>query len=260
MTNSTEADTAKVERLFRHAQSAANTGLAAAAPDSIPLTELGHSQAQILSDHIASPPDLIISSPFERAIHTALPSANRYPQVPMEIWAVEEFTYLSPSRLAGTTQADRRPMVDAYWTEGDQAAIDGPGAESFIELLRRAKLMLDQLAASSASNILVFSHGQFIRAVAWFIRHREAAGTPENMRLFRELDTKDPLPNCAGYDLELRDGRWEVMHQIAQDGEVKFIDEFCTDQRMAPIPPGVMTRERREILSGIRSAKDDFTE
>lgn len=133
-------------------------------------------------------------------------------------------------------------MVDAYWNDGDQAAIDGPGAESFIELLKRAKVMLDRLAACTADNIMVFSHGQFIRAVAWFIRHGEAAGTPENMRLFRELDTKDPLPNCAGYDLELRDGRWEVVHQIAQDGEVKFIDKFCTDQGMAPIPLTVMTR------------------
>lgn len=151
-------------------------------------------------------------------------------------------------------------MADAYWNEGEQAAIDGPGAESFIELLGRAKVMLDRLASSLADNILVFSHGQFTRAVAWFIRHGQDAGTPENMRLFRELDTKDPLPNCAGYDLELRDGRWEVVHQIAQDGEVKFIDEFCTDHRIAPIPPGVTTREQREILSGIRSAKDGFTE
>lgn len=139
-------------------------------------------------------------------------------------------------------------------------SIDGPGAECFFDLLLRAKTMLDQLATSEANTILVFSHGQFIRAAKWFIRHGEAAGTPENMRLFRELDTKDPLPNCAGYDLELRDGRWEVVHQIAQDGEAKFIDEFCTDQGVAPIPTNVMTSERREILSGIRSAKDDFTE
>lgn len=89
MTNSTEAETAKVVRLVRHAQSAANAGLATTSPDSIPLTELGHSQAQILADHIASPPGLIISSPFECAIHTALPLANRYPQMPLEIWAVE---------------------------------------------------------------------------------------------------------------------------------------------------------------------------
>jgi hypothetical protein len=105
---------------------------------------------------------------------------------------------------------------------------------------------------------LVFSHGQFIRAVAWFIRHGEDAGTPENMRLFRELDTKDPLPNCASYDLELRDARWEVKHQVGQDGEVKFIDEFCTDQDVAPIPPTVMTRERRESIAAIRTRSDDI--
>jgi broad specificity phosphatase PhoE len=257
MTDSVKADKAKSVRLIRHGQSAANAGLATTAPDSIPLTELGHSHAQILADHIASAPDLIISSPFERAIHTALPSANRYPRVPLEIWAVEEFTYLSPGRLVGTTQAERKPMVDAYWNDGDQAAIDGPGAESFIEILKRGKMMLDRLAASTADNILVFSHGQFIRAVAWLIHHGEAAGTPENVRLFRELDTKDPLPNCAGYDLELREGRWEVVHQIAQDGEVKFIDEFCTDQGTAPIPLTVMTRERRDLLEAIRTRADD---
>lgn len=166
----------------------------------------------------------------------------------------------SPSRLVGTTQAGRKLIVDAYWNDGDQTAIDGPGAESFIELLRRAKVMLERLAPSTADNILVFSHGQFIRGVAWFIRYGKEAGTAENMRLFRELDTKDPFPNCAGYDLELRDGLWKVVHQVGQDGEMKFIDEFCTDQRMAPIPPGVMTRERREIRNGIRSAKNDFTD
>jgi broad specificity phosphatase PhoE len=148
-------------------------------------------------------------------------------------------------------------MVDAYWNEGDQAAIDGPGAESFIELLKRAKVMLDQLATSTAVNILVFSHGQFIRAVAWFIRHGEDAGTPENMRLFRDLDTKDPLPNCAAYNLELRDGRWGVLHQVGQDGEVKFIDEFCSDQDMAPIPSTVRTREHWYSLKTIRSKPDD---
>ena len=102
MNYSAEADKAKSVRLIRHAQSAANAGLATIAPKSIPLTELGNTQAQILADQIASPPESIISPPFEREIHTALAVANRYPQVPLEIWAVEEFTYLSPSRQVGT--------------------------------------------------------------------------------------------------------------------------------------------------------------
>lgn len=94
--------------------------------------------------------------------------------------------------------------------------------------------------------------------MAWFIRYGEDAGTPENMRLFRQLDTKDPLTNCAGYDLELKHGRWEVLQQVEHDGEVKFTDEFCTDQDMAPIPPTVMTRERRGLLEAIRTKPDDI--
>ncbi|MBD8123676.1 histidine phosphatase family protein [Pseudomonas lutea] len=247
----------KVVRLIRHAESAVSAGLVTTAPDTMPLTDHGRSQAIALAETISVVPDLIVSSPFERAKATALPTANRFGHVPVEIWAVEEFTYPSPGRFAGTTQADRKPMADAYWHLGDMESIDGPGAECFSDLLVRAETMLDRLATSEANTVLVFSHGQFIRAVAWFIRHSEAAGTPENMRLFRELDTKDPLPNCAGYDLELREGRWEVVHQIAQDGEVKFIDEFCTDQGMAPIPLTVMTRGRSDSLEAIRTSADD---
>lgn len=194
---------------------------------------------------MSSSPDLIIASPFERAIDTALPTAHRYPDVPFEIWTVEEFTYLSPGRFAGTTQADRRPMVDAYWNTGDKSLIDGPGAESFVELLERARAMLDQLAQSEANQVVVFSHGQFIRSVAWFIQHGIGAGAPDLMRRFRELDLAEPLVNCAGYEIVLRSGRWMVEHQVIQDGVVKFIDHFCTDQSVGPIPLAPMTREVR---------------
>jgi broad specificity phosphatase PhoE len=119
MADSVEADTVKTVRLIRHAQSAANAGLSTTAPDTIPLTDLGRLQAQALADSMTSVPDLIVASSFERARDTAIPTAKRYPGVPFEIWDVEEFTYLSPERFAGTTQANRRPMVDTYWDAGD---------------------------------------------------------------------------------------------------------------------------------------------
>lgn len=105
---------AKVVRLIRHAESAANAGLVTTAPDTIPLTDHGRSQAIALAETISVVPDLIVSSPFERAKATALPTAHRFGHVPVEIWAVEEFTYLSHGRFAGTTQADRKPRADAY--------------------------------------------------------------------------------------------------------------------------------------------------
>lgn len=248
MTDSVKADTAKVVRLVRHAQSAANAGLSTTAPDTIPLTDLGRLQAQALADSMTSVPDLIVVSSFERARDTAIPTAERYPNVPFEIWDVEEFTYLSPERFAGTTQADRKPMVDSYWSAGDQLLIDGPGAESFVELLERAKTMLDQLAHSDVMSVLIFSHGQFIRAVAWLIKHGDEAGSPDMMRRFRELDVGEVLLNCAGYEIVLKDGQWTVEFQLSQDGVVKFIDRFCTDQSTGPVPLAPMTREVRDFI------------
>jgi broad specificity phosphatase PhoE len=253
-------DMAKLIRLIRHAESAANAGLPTTDPDSIPLTPEGLLQAQALARTITSTPNLIVSSPFERAKATALPTTDLFPGTPFEIWPVHEFTYLSPERLVGTTQSDRKPKADAYWQLGDMRFMDGPGAESFVDLVARAKTMLDRLATSEASNALVFSHGQFIRAVAWFIRHGADAGTPGNMRLFRELDIKEPLPNCASYELELRDGRWKVAHQLGQDGNVKFIDRFCTEQRMTSVPPTALTWEQRDSLKAIRADRDDKAE
>lgn len=244
----------KLVRLIRHAESAANAGLATTSPDSIQLTERGHRQAQKLAATIMSPPDMIISSPFERALATALPTAKRFPHVPLETWSVEEFTYLSPSRFAGTTQSDRKPMAEAYWKAGNSTASDGPGAETFTELLKRAEITLNRLTASKAEHILIFSHGQFIRAVAWLINHGKTAGEPDFMRRFRELEAKEPLMNCAGYELTIRDGDWAVEYQLSQDGQVKFIDEFCTDQSVAPLPQAPLTREVRDAMAS-RSAK-----
>jgi broad specificity phosphatase PhoE len=218
----------KLVRLIRHAQSAANAGLATTAPDSIPLTEKGQVQAQAFAESFTSAPDLVISSPFERAIATALPTAARFPHVPFEFWPVEEFTYLSPNRFAGTTQADRKPHAQSYWENGDAAMIDGPGAESFNHLLARADAMLAKLADHDAQNILVFSHGQFIRAAAWRIKHGAYAGSHDLMREFRAIDVREPLKNCWSYQLVFGDGRWTVECQIDSSGQERFIDEFCT--------------------------------
>ena len=91
----------KLVRLIRHAESAANAGLATTTPDSIPLIEKGQLQVRTLAKSFTSAPYLIISSSFERAVASTLPTAARFPHIPLEFWPVEEFTYLSPNRFAG---------------------------------------------------------------------------------------------------------------------------------------------------------------
>jgi broad specificity phosphatase PhoE len=218
-------------RLIRHAQSAANAGLPTTDPGAIPLTQTGQRQALLLAEAITSSPDLIITSPFLRAMDTALPTAARYPDVPFEVWAVEEFTYLSPNRFAGTTQADRKPHVESYWSNGDAALVDGPGAESFEHLLGRARAMLAALADLSAQDVLVFSHGQFIRAVAWVI-NGVSAGSPSRMREFRAADVSEPLGNCCSYQLVFGGGMWMVERQLDPSAQVALIDGFCTELKL----------------------------
>lgn len=101
---------------YRHGESAANAGAANAGaatsdPALIPLTELGHEQAQALAATINTMPDLLVVSPFLRAQQTAVPLQQRYPQTQVVSWPVQEFTYLSPAKSAGTTAAQRRPRV-----------------------------------------------------------------------------------------------------------------------------------------------------
>jgi hypothetical protein len=54
---------------------------------------------------------------------------------------IEEFTYLSPNRFVGTTQAERKPHAESYWENGDAEFSAGLGGESFNHLLERVDAM-----------------------------------------------------------------------------------------------------------------------
>ena len=116
--------------------------------------------------------------------------------------------------------------------------------------------MLDRLAACTADNITVFSHGQFIRAVAWFIRHGDEAGSPDLMKRFRKLHVGEPLLNCAGYEIVLKNGQWKVEYLLSQGRDVKFIVHFCTDQSTGPVPLAPMTRPVQGFMARSKRGKD----
>lgn len=82
---------------IRHGESAANAGGASSDPALIALTERGKAQAQAIAQSFEAAPELIVMSPFIRAQDTAAPTLRKFPGVPVEVWPVEEFTYLSPA-------------------------------------------------------------------------------------------------------------------------------------------------------------------
>jgi broad specificity phosphatase PhoE len=181
--------------LIRHGQSTSNDQQPTSDPGSSTLTALGRAQAQATLAAFPGPPDLVVVSPFIRAAMTAAPLLAAYPGLACEEWPVQEFTYLAPEKYRGTTMAERRPMVAAYWTRLDPERAD-PGAESFASFVGRVREFLGRLR-SRRGFTAVFTHGQFMRAAIWWALTRPAAAGAREMAQYRAFREAIALPNAA---------------------------------------------------------------
>jgi len=199
-------------RLIRHGQSAANAGQASRDHASIPLTPLGLEQARVIAGSFSKAPDLIVASPFARAHATAQATAATFPGTPFETWAIEEFTYLAPERCVDTTVAQRKGWVDTYWLKSDPAYCDGAGAESFLNFVARAQAFLDLLEQHPAGEIAVFSHGQYLNAVAWLLERRPQVLNGQAMADWRGYEIENHIQNGGGFALShgAGDGLWTL--------------------------------------------------
>ena len=207
-------------RLIRHGESAANAGEASLDHATIPLTPKGVEQSHLMARSLTHAPALIVASPFLRAQATAKATIAAFPSTPLETWLIQEFTYLEPARCTNTTVPQRRAWVEAYWSRSDPAFTDGPGAETFLDFIFRAQSFLDQLAEHLAQDIAVFSHGQFINAVAWLIGRKPQQIDGQAMSAWRKFEITIHVPNCCGYKLSKHpdDVAWKVGSQVALDG------------------------------------------
>ncbi|MCP2340975.1 histidine phosphatase family protein [Actinomadura rupiterrae] len=184
--------------LIRHGESESNAGLPTNGPGAAPLTALGRRQAERVAAMIPSAPSLIVSSTFVRARETALPARRRFPDVPYEEWPVQEFTYLGSLHGPNTTAEQRRPYSKSYWDRSDPALVDGGDGESFQDLITRARLMLDTLAARPERGLItVFTHGLFMRAAMWTLLTGITKPTSEQMRQFRHFIETSATPNAT---------------------------------------------------------------
>ena len=152
--------------LIRHAESVSNAGEKSLTHAGIELSDVGKLQAQSLADKIDFVPDLIVTSSYVRTQQTAEPLIKKFPQAIVEEWPVQEFSILDARRCRNTTQAERRPWVMEYYARNDVDYVDGEGAESFNMLLARVDVMFLRLGKiSSDKKVLIFTHGNFMRAV-----------------------------------------------------------------------------------------------
>lgn len=213
----------KLVRLIRHGESAANAGAPTQDHASIPLTEHGVDQARRVVLSFTKAPDLIVTSPFSRALATAQLTASAFPSVSVETWPIQEFTYLEPARCVNTSVAQRRDWVREYWNQANPSFVDGDGAESFLEFVSRAQAFLGQLAAHPAKDIVVVSHGQFINAVAWLIERQPTEIDSRAMVDWREYEVANHVENCGGYQLmyEQSDSGWRFTSRDAEGAALR---------------------------------------
>lgn len=192
----------KTIRFIRHAESAANAGLPTTDPGEIPITEEGRTAAERAALEYNGPaPELIVVSPYLRAGQTAEPLIARFPGASVErTWPVQEFTYISRDRCVGTTYADRKPMVQAYWDKAATGYVDGPQTESFEEFIARVAGTLARVRQRAEENIVVVCHGIFMQAAEFYQDRNEDPATPESMRRFCSYMLDFRVPNLGCID------------------------------------------------------------
>lgn len=166
--------------IIRHAESLANKGERTERHDTIPLTDAGKQQAINLVDAIEITPHLIVVSPFTRTAETAKPFVQKFSDVPVETWEVEEFTYLNPDNFNGTTREERKEAVSLYWNRGDIYYRDADNVESYLTFFHRIERFLQKISARKEENIIVFSHGNFIYALKEYLLLKEKGFSVED--------------------------------------------------------------------------------
>jgi len=201
----------KTAHFIRHAQSLSNADKNIKSDDfasaTVPLSKNGIKQAKEFADDFFLPPDLIITSPYERTKQTAAPLIKKFPGVPVEEWPIQEFTYLSLDRCNGTTILERKPWVDEYWARGDEFYNDGDGAESWMDLLSRASDVIDEIKLRKERFIVLFSHEYFIAMVKYILNtcNDEFDPTPRNIKDFRQYFLSNRVPNASKVEFTFND-------------------------------------------------------
>lgn len=199
---------------IRHAESEANAGLPTSSPDKISLTAKGLEQAEALTDLLSEKPDLIITSKYIRTQQTAGPTINKFSDVPVEVWPLHEYDFLSPAQCIDTTVDQRKPWVQEYWNRCEAIHIHGQGAESFFEFKSRVINCIKMLENNHNNFIVVFAHGHVIRAIWQYFITMSNIIDDTAMQYFRDKMAHLPVANTGIFKAAYSGKKWIVVDPI----------------------------------------------
>ncbi len=165
----------------------------------IPLNETGRQQAEQTKKLIESMRvdfDRVIASPLGRAVETVRivtglddPDIIREPRLKeMDFGILDGTRFDEPLPEAGTLFSD------------PESYIPPEGAESFQDMAERVGSFLDEIrGAGEDENILIGTHGGTIRCMLVCIGYMKLSEIWEY-----------PIGNCSVYEVELKDGKWQL--------------------------------------------------
>lgn len=199
----------KTITFVRHGQSTANAGGLTMAHDAIPLTTLGHRQAQALAVALQVTPTRIVVSGYSRTHDTARPFCDKVGMAPQVEPLLNEFSTIDPALMQGMDGKQRAPMADAYWQAADPLQRMGTHAETFVEFDQRVSAFMQKLDGLPDQTV-VFGHGMWLGMLVWKLLGFKSADSLA-MRAFRGFQIGLPLPNCVVYQLrEVAPGEWRA--------------------------------------------------
>lgn len=199
---------------IRHGESEANAGLPTSVAGEINLTTRGKEQASTLSSLITFPPNLFILSSYIRTHQTAEPTLQKFPDVPVEIWPIHEFDFLSPRECMNTTVDQRKPWVKGFWDKCETAYTHGDDSESFGDFQTRVLSSIKRLEEIDAGKIIVFAHGHVMRAVWQYIITHNNLVDNSSMEFFRDTMSHLPVPNTAIFKATLDGRKWRMIDPV----------------------------------------------
>jgi broad specificity phosphatase PhoE len=166
---------------------------------------MGIQQAEDVAATISAAPNLFVVSPYLRARQTAEPSLKKFSEVPVEVWPVQEFKFLGDQHFDKPTNKDMRaPISEAFWTNPAPDTREGPGAETFNELMKRVHSCLERLRSLDAEgmeNVVIFSHGQFMMALRLWLKDPSRKIDSSFMQDFWQDKKTNLIPNGCGFIL-----------------------------------------------------------
>lgn len=199
--------------LIRHGESQSNSGEKTTHPGTSILTERGLLQAECIKTYIQCRPDIIVHSPFKRALQSAQATINKFPDVIVDVWPVHEFIYLPDEKYLNTTQANRLAAVNNYWQECNPEQKNAVNAESFTEFIDRMEMIVKKLM-NRHDHIIVFTHGHVIRAMIWKIITGTLKKDTIGMAQYRSLRNAIYIPNAAILKIRLDEQELQMSQLI----------------------------------------------